>query len=103
ESIAHEARFQSGGIDASQACCSAVGHEDVALIGNDSSGFWKAVQRREMAAGVRFNDLNAVAGRMRHKNAATLRLKGSVIERGFSRIRYLDDAFGLKQHGNLRK
>ena len=62
---------------------------------------WKAAQRSEVAAAVMIDDFEAIAGRVCHEYAACGRLKGSMVEEGISRPRYVDDAYGFESHRNL--
>jgi hypothetical protein len=47
----------------------------VAIIGNDAGHFRQALQCREMSAGVMIDHLDTISDRMRHEDAARLRVK----------------------------
>jgi hypothetical protein len=87
--------FQRVRIEPRQACGPSVGDEDVPFVGDDACRFRKAVQCREMAAGVMIDHLDTVPARVRQENAAALRLEGAMVEQ-VGRSRYLDDAHGFE-------
>src|SRR5215211_3160362 len=99
--VEHGPRFHTVTIELCQTRCSAVGYEHMARIGHHAGRLRKARQGHEVSAAVMLDDLDAVARRKRHKDAAGLRVKGSMVEKGRSRTGYLDHSHGSQRHGGL--
>ena len=99
--VEHGPRFHTVTIELCQTRCSAVGYEHMARIGHHAGRLRKARQGHEVSAAVMLDDLDAVARRKRHEDAAGLRVKGSMVEKGRSRTGYLDHSHGSQRHGGL--
>src|ERR1700737_321809 len=76
----NEARFQRMGVDPSQACCSTIGDENVSRVRDNTCRLRKAVQRREMLAGIVINHLKAIEPSMCHEYATSFRIESAMIE-----------------------
>jgi hypothetical protein len=78
--LVNDARFQRVAVDLGQACRSTIGDENLAIVCDNTRRFRKAVQRREMAAGIVINHLNPIQPGMCHEYATSFRIKSSMIE-----------------------
>src|SRR4029077_16074660 len=72
--------FQTKCVNPSQACSSAIGDENVPIIGNNSCGFRKTGQSSDMFAGVVIDDFDGILTCVCHKNASALRIEGTVVK-----------------------
>ena len=74
------AGFEACRIDPGQARRSAVGHQNLSVVGDDSGRFRKALQGRDMLARVVIDDLDAAAAGVRHEDTAGFGVEGAMIE-----------------------
>jgi hypothetical protein len=97
--LEHCPRLEGLCIHPDEACRSAVGDQYDAIIGYDACGLWKAWQICNVSGGIVINHINAVAARMCHENAPSLRIEGTVIERAAIGAGDRNGANALQCHG----